>query len=49
VYVGSIDVNAEMVRRGAAGVYRKYAKDPSLYELGKGARAARRGIWASPA
>ena len=30
VFVGRIDVNAEMVRRGAAWVYRKYAKDPSL-------------------
>ena len=38
VYVGSIDVNAEMVRRGAAWVYRKYAKDPSLYELENEAR-----------
>jgi endonuclease YncB( thermonuclease family) len=45
VYVGSIDVNAEMVRRGAAWVYRRYAKDPSLYELENEARAARRGIW----
>ena len=48
VYIGSIDVNAEMVRRGAAWVYRKYAKDPSLYELEKEARSARRGIWALP-
>ena len=48
VYVGSIDVNAEMVRRGAAWVYRKYAKDPSLYELENEARSARRGIWALP-
>jgi endonuclease YncB( thermonuclease family) len=38
VYVGNVDVNAEMVRRGAAWVDRKYAKDPSLYELEKEAR-----------
>jgi Metal binding domain of Ada/Staphylococcal nuclease homologue len=37
-----------MVRRGAALVYRKYAKDPSLYELENEARPARRGIWALP-
>jgi endonuclease YncB( thermonuclease family) len=48
VYAGSIDVNAEMVRRGAAWVYRKYAKGRSLYELENEARAARRGIWALP-
>jgi hypothetical protein len=48
VYAGGIDINAEMVRRGAAWVYRKYAKDPSLYELENEARAARRGVWALP-
>jgi micrococcal nuclease len=37
-----------MVRRGAAWVYRKYARDPSLYERENEARAARRGIWALP-
>jgi hypothetical protein len=48
VYDGGIDVNAEMVRRGAARVYRKYAKDPSLYEIENEARGAKRGIWALP-
>jgi endonuclease YncB( thermonuclease family) len=38
VYVGNLDVNAEMVRRGAAWVYRKYARDPSLYDLENEAR-----------
>jgi micrococcal nuclease len=35
VYVGDTDVNAELVRRGAAWVYRKYAKDPALFALGE--------------
>ena len=30
VYVGGVDVNAEMVKQGAAWVYRKYAQDQSL-------------------
>jgi len=48
VYVGSEDVNAEMVKQGAAWVYRKYAKDPSLYRLEEQAKAARRGLWGLP-
>jgi micrococcal nuclease len=45
VYVGDLDVNAELVRRGAAWVYRKYAKDPSLFALEAEARRAERGLW----
>lgn len=48
VFVGDLDVNAELVRRGAAWVYRKYADDESLYRLEAEARAARRGIWSLP-
>ena len=48
VYVGDLDVNAELVRRGAAWVYRKYARDESLYRLEDEARSARRGIWSLP-
>ena len=33
VYVGGVDVNAEMVKQGAAWVYRKYAQDQALYRL----------------
>lgn len=47
VHLGQLDVNAEMVRTGYAWVYRQYAKDRSLYALEDGARAARRGLWAS--
>ena len=47
VHLGRLDVNAEMVRTGFAWVYRKYAKDQSLYALEDEARTARRGLWAS--
>ena len=48
VYVGDVDVNAEMVKQGAAWVYRQYAKDPSLYRLEEQAKAAKRGLWGLP-
>ena len=43
-YVGGTDVNAEMVKQGAAWVYRQFAKDPSLYRLEEQAKAAKRGF-----
>ena len=48
VRVGNRDVNAEMVRRGAAWVYTRHNRDPSLVPLEAEARAARRGLWALP-
>lgn len=48
VYVGSVDVSAEMVRRGAAWVFRRYSQDPQLLALEAEAQAARRGLWALP-
>ncbi len=48
VYVGGTDVNAEMVKQGAAWVYRQYAKDQSLYRLEEQAKAAKRGLWVLP-
>lgn len=48
VYAGTLDVNAEMVRQGAAWVYRQYSRDPALLPLEAEARAARRGLWALP-
>jgi len=44
-YVGQLDVTAELVRIGAAWVYRKYLKDESLLDLEAEAREAQRGIW----
>ena len=48
VYVGGIDVNAEMIRQGAAWAYRQYLKDQSLLRLEAEAKAAKRGLWALP-
>ena len=48
VTVDDVDVNAEMVRRGAAWVYRKYAKDQSLFTIEEQARDAKAGLWALP-
>jgi endonuclease YncB( thermonuclease family) len=49
VWAGTVDVNAELVRRGAAWVYRQYNRDPMLPPLEAEARQARRGLWALPA
>lgn len=48
VYVNGLDVNAEQVRRGMAWVYKKYARDRSLYAIEDEARAAKRGLWSDP-
>ena len=48
VHAATVDVNAEMVLRGAAWVYRQYGRDPALLRLEGEARAARRGLWALP-
>lgn len=48
VFQGETDVNAEMVRLGAAWVYTKYNKDKSLIRVEKRARANRDGLWALP-
>jgi endonuclease YncB( thermonuclease family) len=48
VYVGAQDVNAEMVRRGAAWVYQRYSTDQALLRIEQVARSERRGLWALP-
>lgn len=48
VYVGSTDVNAELIKQGAAWVYRAYNKDKTLIPLEDQARKAKRGLWALP-
>ena len=48
VYAGAQDVNAEMVRQGAAWVYRQYSRDAELLRIEAEAKAARRGLWALP-
>ena len=42
------EVNATLVRGGAAWAYRQYLKDDRLIRLEGEARAARRGLWALP-
>ncbi len=48
VRAGAGDVNAEMVRRGAAWVFRPHRPDPTLLRIERVARAERRGLWALP-
>jgi endonuclease YncB( thermonuclease family) len=48
IFVGQMNVNAEMVRIGSAWVYRHYATDSALYDLEEQARLGRRGLWALP-
>ena len=45
IFVGDTDVSAEMVRTGAAWVYRRYATDPDLFTIEDEARLAQRGVW----
>jgi endonuclease YncB( thermonuclease family) len=48
VFAGDQDVNAEMVRRGAAWVYRRYSDDPELLRLEQIAQVEKRGLWRLP-
>nr|WP_240761841.1 thermonuclease family protein [Nitrosococcus wardiae] len=48
VYVGDIYVNREMIRQGAAWVYRQYLQDRTLLEVEAEARSAKRGLWSLP-
>jgi micrococcal nuclease len=48
IYVGNLDVNAEMIRLGAAWVYRQYAQDKTLYKLENQARKEQAGLWVLP-
>jgi endonuclease YncB( thermonuclease family) len=41
-------VNREMVRLGAAWVYRQYSKDQTLLLIEADAKSARRGLWSMP-
>lgn len=44
-YIGDLDVCEEMIRTGAAWVYRQYLQDRSLLELESAAKTSRKGIW----
>ena len=49
VTCGRTDANAAMVEAGLAWVYRRYARDPGLLQLERGARKTQRGLWRDPA
>ena len=43
-----VQVNRELIRQGAAWVYRAYNRDPSALSVEADARAAGRGLWSLP-
>jgi endonuclease YncB( thermonuclease family) len=45
IYIGEINLNAELVRAGYAWHYRKHSNDPMLQRLENEARKAGRGLW----
>jgi endonuclease YncB( thermonuclease family) len=48
IWNGKSCLNAEMVKRGAAWFYSKYARTETLYYVEQEARNAKRGLWALP-
>ena len=48
VRCGDTDVNAELVRRGDAWVYRTHNQRPELEDLERNAKASGRGLWSQP-
>ena len=49
VYLGEMDVNAEMVRRGGAWAFEHLMAREPMLKVQAEAKAARRGLWAQPA
>lgn len=45
VYRDGVNLNAEMIRRGAAHVYERYSDSPVLLELQDEAKEDERGLW----
>jgi endonuclease YncB( thermonuclease family) len=45
VWLGDVDVNAQMVKSGHAWTYRQYADDPAYCAYEKAARDLGRGLW----
>jgi len=45
IYLDDKHINAELVRLGAAWVYRKYARDSNLYMLESKAKKEQKGLW----
>lgn len=47
-WVRNVDINLEMIRRGAAWFDSEYARDDELYSAEQKARAAKQGLWSLP-
>ena len=48
IYVNELDVSREMVRQGAAWVFRQYLRDKSLLAVEAEAKKAMLGLWSLP-
>jgi len=48
IYLGDLDVSAEMIRKGYAWAYRQYLTDKRLIKIEEEAKKAKRGIWLQP-
>jgi endonuclease YncB( thermonuclease family) len=48
-WIGNLNINDEMVRRGAAWSDSVYARDDRLYQLEQEVRQRKEGLWALPA
>jgi len=48
LWLGGTDVNAELIRRGAAWVYRRYARQKDYCAYEQEARALEYGLWGLP-
>ena len=45
IYIDDLHVNAELIRVGAAWVYKKYVKDKKLLDIEQQARMNKVGLW----
>ena len=45
LWLGELDVNAELLRRGSAWVYRRHAREPAYCTYEQEGRAQERGLW----
>ncbi len=48
VFVGSTDLNKELLKAGLAWHYKKYSRDPELAKLEFEARSKKVGLWKEP-
>lgn len=48
LWLGEMDVNAELIKLGTAWVYRRYAREPAYCAHEKSARDRGRGLWRLP-